>query len=93
MQVEVCTKVTPTFCKSSLIKVVKVEMEGIYGTRGRDETSIGIHITIFRDIASCNLALIMEVVHTSETSVYFNETTRRYISQKAVISILAAVRT
>jgi hypothetical protein len=30
-------------------------------------------------------ALMMEVVHISETSVYINETTRRYIFQKALI--------
>jgi hypothetical protein len=38
------------------------------------------------------IALMMEAERTSETSVYFNETTRRYF-QKAVIFILAAVRT
>jgi hypothetical protein len=27
------------------------------------------------------IALMMEAVHTSETSVYFNETTRRYIPE------------
>jgi hypothetical protein len=39
-------------------------------------------MTAFWDIAPCNLvevALIMEAVRTTETSVYFNETTRRYI--------------
>jgi hypothetical protein len=38
------------------------------------------------------MTLMMEAVRTSETSIYSNETTRRYI-QKAVFFILAAVRT
>jgi hypothetical protein len=36
--------------------------------------------------------LMMEAVRTSETSVYFNETTRRCVLE-AVMFILAAVRT
>jgi hypothetical protein len=36
-------------------------------------------------------ALMMETVRISETSVYFQESTRHYI-QKAVMFILAAVR-
>jgi hypothetical protein len=42
-------------------------------------------MTIFLDTAVCSLsiikaiALMMETVHTSETSVYFNETTQRSI--------------
>jgi hypothetical protein len=35
---------------------------------------------------------MVAAVRTSETSVYFNETTLRY-TQKAIIFILAAVRT
>jgi hypothetical protein len=38
------------------------------------------------------IALMFEAVRTLETSVYFNETTRR-LFQKAVIFILAALRT
>jgi hypothetical protein len=38
------------------------------------------------------IALMMEALNTSVTSVYFNETTRPYI-QKVVIFIFAAVRT
>jgi hypothetical protein len=36
---------------------------------------------------------MMEVVGTSETSVYFNEPTRLFFFQKDVIFILFAVRT
>jgi hypothetical protein len=36
---------------------------------------------------------MVELILTSETSVYFNESTLRYISQKAVFFILAAART
>jgi hypothetical protein len=35
------------------------------------------------------IALMMEAAGISETSVYFNETARRYISQRALIFILA----
>jgi hypothetical protein len=46
--------------------------------------------TVFRDVAPCShaevdrllIALMMESVGTSETSVHFNVTTRRYISYK-----------
>jgi hypothetical protein len=38
------------------------------------------------------IALMMEAVRTSETSVYFNETTRRCI-EEAVSVMLSAVRT
>jgi hypothetical protein len=38
------------------------------------------------------IALMMEAVHTSETSVHFNMTTRRYIPEDSNL-ILAAVRT
>jgi hypothetical protein len=38
------------------------------------------------------MVLMMKAVRISETSVYLNETNRRY-SLKAVIFILAAVRT
>jgi hypothetical protein len=31
------------------------------------------------------IALIMEALHTSETSVYFNETTRRYIPEGSTL--------
>jgi hypothetical protein len=49
-------------------------------------------MTPFCDIATCNLfevercfiALMMEAVRTSETSVYFNEPTRRYIPEGRV---------
>jgi hypothetical protein len=37
-------------------------------------------------MATIAVAMMMEVVHASETSVYFNETTRRHI-------MFAAVRT
>jgi hypothetical protein len=40
-----------------------------------------------------NGALMMDAVRTSETSVYFSETTKRYVSQKAVMLTPAAVRT
>jgi hypothetical protein len=40
-----------------------------------------------------NGALMMDAVLTSETSVYFNETTQRYVPQKAVMLTPAAVRT
>jgi hypothetical protein len=51
----------------------------------------------FWDIARHNrgdacIALMMEAVRTFETSVYFTETTRRYIPE-TIIFILAAVRT
>jgi hypothetical protein len=38
------------------------------------------------------IVLMLKVVCSSETSVYFNESTRRYISQRALIFILAAVK-
>jgi hypothetical protein len=37
--------------------------------------------TAFWDVAPYSLALMMEEVRTCETSVYFNETTRRYIPE------------
>jgi hypothetical protein len=43
-------------------------------------------------ITAMMTALTMEAVYTSETSVYFYETTRA-ISQKTAIFILIAVRT
>jgi hypothetical protein len=39
------------------------------------------------------IALMMEAVRTSETSVNFNVTTRRYIPEDSINFILAAVRT
>jgi hypothetical protein len=39
------------------------------------------------------ITLMVEEVRTSETSVYPNETTQRYISDIALIFILAAMRT
>jgi hypothetical protein len=39
-----------------------------------------------------NIVLMMEAVRTSETSICFGESTRRYF-QKAVILTIAAVRT
>jgi hypothetical protein len=39
------------------------------------------------------IALMTEAVRTSETSVYFNETTRHYIPEGCVIFTFAAART
>jgi len=40
-------------------------------------------MTAFWDVRACSLleVLMMEAVRTSETSVYFHETTRRYVPE------------
>jgi hypothetical protein len=58
-------------------------------------TSVSMEIRAFRDIVPCSLVVVdrrfrvtyfiiramMEAVHTSETSVYYNETIRRNITE------------
>jgi hypothetical protein len=52
-------------------------------------TAVGMKVSVFWDVAPCShvevdrrfIALMMEAVRTSETSVNFNVTTRRYISE------------
>jgi hypothetical protein len=50
-----------------------------------------IYIIIIKTITL--ITLMMEAVHTSETLVYYNEITLRYIPEGYIIFILAAVRT
>jgi hypothetical protein len=59
------------------------QLEQISGSHGGDMT-----FRVFLDIAPCNLiALMMEAVRISETSVHSNKTTRRYIPEDSKLLI------
>jgi hypothetical protein len=67
-------------CESEIMESVKFQVL----------TAVGTKMTAFWGIAPCSLvevevrtyiAMMMEAVCTSETSVYFNITTRRYIQE------------
>jgi hypothetical protein len=50
-------------------------------------TTASVKMTGFWDMSPCSLALITGTASISETSVYFNETTRRHISEACHLQI------
>jgi hypothetical protein len=71
-------------------------LAGLYSVRFQVLTAASMKMTAFFNIAPCSLevdqrfiALVMQGVRTSETSVYFNESTRRYIPESCHLQFIS----
>jgi hypothetical protein len=52
-------------------------------------TTASMKMISFCDIAPCSLALLMDSLRTSETSVYFNDSTQRNIPEGYHLQVLS----